>query len=48
MLTLTSNIKHFISHMFDTMHNAIHVVDCLSIVHCTKFTLLIVVMTLSY
>ena len=35
MLTLTSNIKHFISHVFDT--NAVHVVDCLNIVHCTKY-----------
>ena len=48
MLTLTSNIQHFISHMFDTMHNAVHVVDCLSIVHCTKFTPRILVMTLSW
>ena len=44
MLTLTSNIKHFISHVFDIMHNA---VDCLSIVHCTKH-ITVVVMALSY
>ena len=48
MLTLTFNIKPFISHMFDTMHSAIYVVDCLSIVQCTKYTPLIVVMTLSW